>query len=182
MSHGTQPIIVVGLDGTRASLSALQWAAAEARQRRARLRVVRSWDQEFHAPYAPPKDAWSRAQHEADATASLTALLGAVFGPDLPGHVSAEVTEGIAERVLVDASAGADLLVLGSSTAPPGGGRAIGSVTRACLRRAFCPVVVVSADQRAAGRVASHLAELAAEGDRVALRELNAVLATEPGR
>ena len=177
-----KPTIVVGVDGTRASLAALQWAADEARRRGAGLRVVHGWDREFYAPYAPPEDAWSRAQHQADATASLTAQLGAVFGPDLPDTVSAEIAEGIAERILVDRSAGADLLVLGSASGPPAAGRAIGSVTRACLRRAFCPVVVVSIDQRAAGRTMAHLAELAAEGDRVALQELNAVLATEPAR
>ena len=106
----------------------------------------------------------------------------AVFGPQPPAGVSSELTQGIAERVLVDRSAGANLLVLGEAAPPPLAGRAIGSVIRACLRRAFCPVVVVSAEEHPDGRTVAHLAELAAGGDRVALRELKTVLATEPGR
>jgi len=48
----------------------------------------------------------------------------------------------VAERVLVDLSAGADLLVLGSASGLTDG-RSIGPVIRGCLSRAHCPVVVV---------------------------------------
>jgi nucleotide-binding universal stress UspA family protein len=182
MSSNGQPTVVVGVDGTSESLAALRWAADEAVQRRARLHVVRAWDPQFSAPYAPIADDWTRADQCAEAAAGLTTQLAAVFGPQLPDGVSSEITQGVAERVLVDRSAGASLLVLGSSSAPPAVGRAIGSVIRSCLRRAFCPVVVVSATEKPAGRTVAHLAELTTEGDRVALRELKAVLATDAGR
>lgn len=169
MSSMRQPTIVVGVDGTAASLTALRWAADEARQRGAGLLVVRTWDPQFSAPYAAPADEWTRAQQCADAGAGLCAQLDAVFGPQLPDGVSSELTQGIAERVLVDRSAGAGLLVLGSVAAPLLGGRTIGSVVRACLRRAHCPVVVVSAEEQPDGRTRAHQGELAADGDRVAL-------------
>lgn len=182
MSNIRQPAVVVGVDGTRASLTALRWAADEARRRGALLHVVRAWDSQFSAPYAPPADEWTRAQQYAEPGASLSAQLGAIFGPQLPAGVSSELTQGIAERILVDRSAGADLLVLGSAAAPPLAGRAIGSVVRACLRRAYCPVVVVNSDDPSADGTTAHLAELDASGDRAALRALNAVLATEQAR
>jgi nucleotide-binding universal stress UspA family protein len=58
--------------------------------------------------------------------------------------VDVRVAEGLAARVLLDHAVGAELLVLGSATrcAPDG----IGPVARACLRRAPCPVVVVSVE------------------------------------
>jgi len=47
------------------------------------------------------------------------------------------------ERALVDSSAAADLLVLGSESGLTAG-RSAGPVIRACLSRAYCPVVVIS--------------------------------------
>lgn len=44
---------MVGVTGSSASAAALRWAADEARRRDADLRVVRSWDAEPRAPYAP---------------------------------------------------------------------------------------------------------------------------------
>ncbi|HEU5416344.1 MAG TPA: hypothetical protein VFV41_01550 [Streptosporangiaceae bacterium] len=41
-------------------------------------------------------------------------------------------------------------------------------MVRACLRRAHCPVVVVSADGQPAGRTRARQAGLASDDDRVA--------------
>jgi hypothetical protein len=71
-------------------------------------------------------------------------VLRLALGPELPAELSAELVRGIPERVLIDRSAEADLLVLGSGT-PSAAGRPVGPVVRACLHRAQCPVVVVSA-------------------------------------
>jgi len=62
-------------------------------------------------------------------------------------QVRTEVAEGLAPRVLLDRCAGADMLVLGTASDVPGGLRSAGPVIRACLRRAPCPVVVISAVQ-----------------------------------
>jgi nucleotide-binding universal stress UspA family protein len=65
--------------------------------------------------------------------------------PGVELHV--EEVDGLAARVLLDRCAGADMLVLGTSGDVPGALRSAGPVIRACLRRAPCPVVVISAAQ-----------------------------------
>jgi nucleotide-binding universal stress UspA family protein len=62
-------------------------------------------------------------------------------------EVRAEVVDGLAARVLLERCEGADMLVLGTASDSPGAGRSVGPVIRACLRRATCPVVVISAAQ-----------------------------------
>jgi nucleotide-binding universal stress UspA family protein len=62
---------------------------------------------------------------------------------DVP--VRTEVADGLAARVLLESCAGADMLVLGTAGDMPGAGWSPGPVIRACLRRAPCPVVVISA-------------------------------------
>jgi len=136
------PVIVVGVTGSSASAAALSWAADEARRRHARLRVVRVWKQDCHAYYAAPVSLLDRQRREEAARRELAATLHTVLGADPPGSISAEVLEGDAERVLADASAGADLLVLGSASVYLAG-RPAGPVIRTCLSHAHCPVVVV---------------------------------------
>jgi nucleotide-binding universal stress UspA family protein len=71
-----------------------------------------------------------------------------VAADDAPGvEVSVEVVDGLAARILLDRCADADMLILGTSSDAPGALRSAGPVIRACLRRAPCPVVVISADQ-----------------------------------
>jgi nucleotide-binding universal stress UspA family protein len=143
---GSEHVVLVGVNGTRASSAALRWAVDEAQRRQARLRVLRSWDAGAGLPppalYAPAVGRFTPAQRRAVASDSLASQLRAAFGTALPCGVEAELAEGTAERVLVDRSAKADLLVLGSTSAPGPGGP-IGPVIRACLSRANCPVVVV---------------------------------------
>ena len=65
-----------------------------------------------------------------------------------PGRLSAELADGTPAKVLIDRSADAELLVLGS--AYPAGQPAdevppiVGSTVRACLHGAACPVVVAA--------------------------------------
>jgi nucleotide-binding universal stress UspA family protein len=61
--------------------------------------------------------------------------------------IRTEVADGLAARVLLESCAGADMLVLGTAGDMPGAGWSPGPVIRACLRRAPCPVVVISAVQ-----------------------------------
>ena len=146
MNNERQPTIVVGVSGSRASAAALSWAAAEARRRRARLRVVRSWAPLHCAPYAPVEGREAAGQQRAIARRDLAAALRAAFGSAVPNGVAGELVEGAAERTLVDRSAGADLLVLGATSPPSLVGRSVGPVIQVCLSRAHCPVVVVSTD------------------------------------
>jgi nucleotide-binding universal stress UspA family protein len=156
----SRQLVLVGVNGSTASAAALRWAADEAGRRNAWLRVVRSWDPGFdllHAPYAGSGGWPNAAQRRAAAAESLAAQLRDAFGPVIGDDISAELAAGPAERVLVDRSAGADLLVVGAASAMASAGQAIGPVIRACLNRARCPVVVVRATperatQEAVGR------------------------------
>ncbi len=143
------PVIVAGVSGSPASARALRWAADEARRRQGQLKVVFAWRIEpraFYAPSLAPQDLAARQRRARDET---TAMIRAVLGPGLSADVTTEVTEGNPERALVDASAGADLLVLGAASGQLPG-RSLGPVVRTCLLRAHCPVVVVGPEGRGA--------------------------------
>jgi nucleotide-binding universal stress UspA family protein len=143
MGHETyRPTIIVGVSGTSASAGALRWAADETKRRHGQLKVVLIWSAEQHAYYAPPLSPHALAARERLAREELTAILQSVLGNGPHGNLTVEVAKGTAERALVERSAGADLLVLGSAS---GGlaGRSIGPVVRTCLSRAHCPVVIV---------------------------------------
>jgi nucleotide-binding universal stress UspA family protein len=62
-------------------------------------------------------------------------------------EVRVQVVDGLAARVLLERCEGAEMLVLGTASDTPGAARPLGPVIRACLRRATCPVVVISAAQ-----------------------------------
>ena len=140
-----RPRIVVGVDGSAASVAALAWAAGEARLLRAELHAVHAWEdvQRFRAPYAPHRCLPSREESRAAAVSLLAASVRAAFGQAPPPWLRADVAEGRPERVLLDRAAGTDLLVLGSTTRAGDIPGAAGPVHRACLRAAPCPVVIV---------------------------------------
>lgn len=133
--------IVVGVDGSAESAAALRWACREARLRGAEVHAVHAWEAPCHnmASYASP------ARGRADNDFEL--LWQAVMPDRFPGvQVRTEVVMGLAARVLLERSEGADMLVLGTAGDARGTARSAGPVIRACLRRALCPVVVISAD------------------------------------
>jgi nucleotide-binding universal stress UspA family protein len=146
-----QPVILVGVSGSDASAAALIWAAGEARRRTARLRVMEAW-QAYPARALYASGRRERAAPSRDAAADLLAArVHAVLGDDAGPEVTTELVEGAAERVLAEASAGADLLVLGSGSQSPVAhidplivDRPTGPVIRACLSHARCPVVIIS--------------------------------------
>jgi len=143
MNNVRQPRIVVGVSGSRASAAALRWAADEAQRCNGQLRIVRIWEAECSAAYAPRRQR-EPEQQQARAASELAATVREAFGARPPDNVIVELAEGKAERALVERSAGADLLVLGSKSPPSLAGHSIGAVIRTCLSRAHCPVVVVA--------------------------------------
>jgi nucleotide-binding universal stress UspA family protein len=83
-----------------------------------------------------------------DVPADVDDFVRSVTADQAPGvELHVEEVDGLAARVLLDRCAGADMLVLGTSGDVPGALRSAGPVIRACLRRAPCPVVVISAAQ-----------------------------------
>jgi len=143
--------IVVGVDGTAASLTAVRWAVSEALLRQASVHLVLVADGHTRASYSglpavsPPG--------EDDDGAAMLAAAELEAGRTLPpGRLSSERSAGSPAKVLVDRSADADLLVLGTaypvdqptSEVPP----PVGPVARGCLHGAACPVVVVVTSDR----------------------------------
>src|SRR5271157_4397691 len=100
--------VVVGVDGSQGADTALIWAAAEAKRRDALLEVVFVYGRAPLADGERDGEFDDEAQRAVDrATRTVT-----VLEPSLV--VKAEAREGNPAKVLVEASAHADLLVVGS--------------------------------------------------------------------
>jgi nucleotide-binding universal stress UspA family protein len=146
VTEPAQQRIVVGVKRSAASLAALRWAAAEARLRHAALHVVHAWEPAARrASYAILGDSPPGGQERLRARDNLAAIMLAAFGTDVPTGMTAEITEGMAERVLADRSREAGLLVLGAAADARTTGRPAGPVIRACMRSARCPLVIITA-------------------------------------
>ncbi|MFI0411720.1 universal stress protein [Actinomadura sp. 3N508] len=137
--------IVVGVDGSPASLRALRWAAAEAALRHAELVAVRAWRarREWVPPYAAANRRPSPERERERTRHALAADVRAVLGPDPTVRVRQELAFGEAATALLDRAATADLLVLGGHRSGSASTAAVGPVRTACLRRSVCPVVLV---------------------------------------
>lgn len=148
----SQPVLIVGVGGSGASVAALIWAAREARRRGARLRVIQAWrPHPVRALYAGTSGRRPELTSPVAAASQLNAAVRAALGDSTRTDLVTEVIEGPAERVLADASATADLLVLGAGRQSPVAhsdpqivDRPVGPVIRACLSHARCPVVIIS--------------------------------------
>jgi nucleotide-binding universal stress UspA family protein len=135
--------IVVGVDGSDESVAALRWACREASLRGAEVHAVHVREEHCHslASYAVPA-----LPTEDDVSIDVNDLVRTVLADQAPGvQVRVEEVDGLAARVLLDRCEGADMLILGTAGDVPGGLRSAGPVIRACLRRAPCAVVVISA-------------------------------------
>jgi nucleotide-binding universal stress UspA family protein len=81
---------------------------------------------------------------EVDARSTLLAILADEgISAEAPIPVSTLVAEGNPARALLDASEGADLLVVGSRGHGGFTGVLVGSISQQCVHHAKCPVVVV---------------------------------------
>ena len=134
--------IVVGVDGSEESKAALRWALDEGRLRSARVRVIYAWTLPHTTAwgYVPPIQLNIAAlQHDAEEFLDSVIAEAKTEGVDV---VRAAV-EGLAARVLVEAAAEADLLVVGSRGHGGFAGLLLGSVSQQCAHHAPCPVVIV---------------------------------------
>jgi nucleotide-binding universal stress UspA family protein len=147
ISTHARALIVVGFDGAGPSLTAMRWAVQAAQLHRAGVLVIFVVDQLRRAPYAGPPDVSPWVKGTAYGRALLACARREAARALTPARVSAELVAGSPAKVLIDRSAGAELLVLGTAypvcepanQVPP----AMGSVARACLHGAACPVVIV---------------------------------------
>ena len=136
--------VVVGVDGSQPARQALRWGAHLAATFGARLDAVTAWD--FPASYgwgAVPSD-WDPAR---DMRQALDQTITAVFGDQPPPGLRREVREGGAAMVLIEASRGATMLVVGSRGHGGFAGLLLGSVSANVAEHAACPVLIIHGDQ-----------------------------------
>ncbi len=165
--------ILVGIDGSPASVAAVRWAGREAQLRGMRVHVVHVRDQRLPTPhYAPQPRAGEPGDAGPAAGEALQAVVDEALGTQPSAAVQVELADGLPARVLIDRSVGAEMLVLGSTShgqftgpaTPPVQRRTpLGPVARDCLHAAPCPVVVVRSGDEPAG-------ESAGPGEREAVR------------
>ena len=157
--------IVVGVDGSVESVAALRWACREASLRGAEVHAVHVREERCHSIASYAVAALSTRD---DGSIDIDDLVRSVLAGQAPGiEVRVEEVDGLAARVLLDRCAGADMLILGTSSDTHDALRSAGPVIRACLRRAPCPVVVISAAQDPMQRreSAARAAEVTAAGE-----------------
>jgi nucleotide-binding universal stress UspA family protein len=132
--------IVAGIDGSPASLTALEWAARQAEYTEASLEVVAAWEW-------PTSFGWSFIPDGYDPARDLSQTLEPVLAKLRAAHsnvvVSSKIVEGHPAPVLIHESVGADLLVVGSRGHGEFVGMLIGSTSEHCVANAACPVVVI---------------------------------------
>jgi nucleotide-binding universal stress UspA family protein len=139
--------VTVGVDGTRESFAAVDWAAREALLRGVPLRLVQVRETGAY-PYSPiADDEVEREWAQSLVNEVLDELNRRV--PDL--HTNVEMVAGRPAHVLCDASADSGLLVLGSRGLSTLLGFIVGSTALPTVAHTVSPVVLVRARPDAEG-------------------------------
>ena len=135
--------IVVGVDGSKCSLTALRWAAREAYSHGAEL---------FPIAVAPvPPVTYPYGGHPAGLDpqylpglrAELEQTVTDVIGTDPGFKVLPAAVQGNPAKVLIDLSEEADLVVVGTRGHGGFAGKLLGSVSRDVATHAACTAVIV---------------------------------------
>lgn len=145
-ADGSSGRIVVGVDGSEPSKQALRWAAFIASTTGASIDAIASWRLNAFAsgPALIERPAeWDRTK---EINAMLEATLEDVFADSPPARLNSIVQEGVAAKVLIEASEGARMLLVGSRGHGGFVGLMLGSVSTACAAHASCPVMVIHGD------------------------------------
>ncbi len=130
--------IVVGVDGSAAAAAALAWAVGQARLTGAVIDAVIVWEFPVMFGYRlpVPEPDWADL-----AARALTAAIAHVRADGV--EIRPKIVEGNAAQVLLEESAGAQMLVVGSRGHGGFVGALLGSVGQQCVHHASCPVVVI---------------------------------------
>lgn len=135
--------IVIGLDGSPASIAALDWAYEQALLAGAELTAVHGWIY----PYPSERTVLSsaRAQMQLDAMEQLRTSLESlgVLLSNGPIQVHPRLVEKSAVDALLDEANDADLIVIGSRGRGALRSSLLGSVSHSVAQHANCPVVII---------------------------------------
>jgi nucleotide-binding universal stress UspA family protein len=140
--------IVVGVDGSEPAKAAMRWALTQARLTDATVEAVTAWQDPAMSGFSY---GWSPMLYDGDSIATLTEkTLNETIAEVTAGRANGQrveiktrVVQGHPAQVMVKASAGARLLVLGSRGHSTFAGILLGSVSQHCVQHAPCPVVVI---------------------------------------
>ncbi|HEY5357383.1 MAG TPA: universal stress protein [Streptosporangiaceae bacterium] len=130
--------IVVGVDGSPASVAALSWSVDQAASRAGEVTALLAWQQPLvSAPGAFDHQELELAFHD------LLVKTVRKVEPAPEVQVRTVLAEGDPASALLGAAREAAVLVLGVDGRRPLTGRALGPVSGACGASAPCPVVLV---------------------------------------
>ena len=138
--HEATGRIVVGIDGSKHSEAALDWAIDEADRHGADLVVLHAWEY----PYGMTSEGLAPSADFAPVDAAVVLDTAVEHARErMAGRVHRRLVEGGATQSLLDVADDVDMLVVGSRGR--GGFRSmlLGSVAHAVSAHASCPVVVV---------------------------------------
>lgn len=146
-SEGKAECVVVGVDGSAESNTALAWAARYAEATGATVRAVLAWHYPGAVGSAPVGTAPAAISDEVERTKmeALDQAIATAFGDNSVVQVERKLVYGHASKALIDESADADLLVVGSRGHGALANVLLGSVSTHCVTHAACPVTVVRA-------------------------------------
>jgi len=139
--------VVVGVDGSPESVQALGWACGRAQTCGDEVRAVAVWSLAASGEdWMLTPDAKALGQRRAERT--LQEAADAVRRDQPAAEIVTLAVEGHAANVLVDMSAQADMLVIGSRGLGGFTGLLLGSVSQQCVHHAHCPVTVIKQPAR----------------------------------
>jgi nucleotide-binding universal stress UspA family protein len=157
-THGQAPVVVVrgpsdrvstsmvtvAVDGSPASNDAVQFAFDFASRHAMGLRAVHAWEVPFFDGPGVTVPVTMALDEVHDEEIRLTAEAIAGWSQKYPDvAVTQQAVHGSAERVVIEASSDADLIVVGSRGRGGFSGLLLGSVSQALLHHSECPVAVI---------------------------------------
>jgi nucleotide-binding universal stress UspA family protein len=140
----TWKTIVVGVDGSPSSRSALKWAAAEAADHGADLVVLNVWEHTLLPPSGSVSVSERYVPDPSQRTSEdLVSVIKEELGDNPAVLVQPQVKQGNPAKVLIEQSEDANLLVVGTRGHGGFRGLVLGSVSQHVAAYAKCPVAVV---------------------------------------
>lgn len=139
-----QPMVVVGVDGSKLSAKAIDFAFEQAELIGARLVAVHAWTSPL-STYANGQGELVFDNEQVRKTSEVL-VAESLAGPraDHPDiQVDVELISGKAARAILHLAGGADLVVLGSRGRGGFTGLLLGSTSQQVLHHAHCPVAII---------------------------------------
>ncbi|KQM60711.1 universal stress protein [Agreia sp. Leaf210] len=146
--HPRTTRIVVGLDGSAASLGALSRAVKIATAMNATVQGVIAWSlpSEWSLPSIYGNYGLANWSPESDSQQMMAAAVSTTFEGNTPTWFIPTIRQGNPAEILIDESRGAEMLIVGCRGHGGFAGLLLGSVSMACAAHAHCPVLIMHDD------------------------------------